>query len=113
MSSLLNRYGNTKTDYIELAVLDESESYEVDITEIHYDPETKEFLLLTASGCSCWEGDYSEERFKSLKALGESMIKEDRQYNPSFVGAKQLLIEAEEAFKKYKNASNNIGKTTN
>lgn len=84
-------YDRKRLDLIELATLDESMQYEVDITEIHYDPKTKEIVLITASGCSCWSGEYEEERFKSLLSLKRSLLKDDRQYTPSYKGAEQLL----------------------
>jgi hypothetical protein len=73
-----------------LAEIDESEPYEVDVTEIYQDAEGK-FILATASGCSCWGGEYDSESFDSLEALGTSMIKDDRQYNPSFRAANELM----------------------
>lgn len=94
-------YDRERKDLVELATLDESADYEVDITEVFYDPATKEFVLLTASGCSCWSGEYDEERFKSLDAVEASLLKEERQYNPSFVGAQGLIKEARAAFNNY------------
>ena len=85
-----------------LAVLDESASYEVDITELHYDPKTKELVLWTASGCSCWDGDFDEERFKSLGAVKKSLLTEEKDFNPSFKGAYHLIEEAREKVKEYK-----------
>lgn len=101
MSNILN-YDRKRNDLVELAILDESADYEVDITEIHYDPKSKEFVLLTASGCSCWDGYYSEERFKSLKSLSESLLKEERQYNPSFKGVEKLVKEAKAKYRNLK-----------
>mgnify|MGYP001582717464 CR=1 FL=1 len=97
MSNILR---NDEKDLIELALIDESADYEVDMTEVHYDPETEELVLLTATGCSCWDGDYNEERFKDLDSLKQSLLQEDRKYNPSFKGAEQLVKEAEVEFKK-------------
>jgi hypothetical protein len=86
---------------IELASLDESADYEVDITEICYDPINNEFVLRTASGCSCWDGDYDEERFATLDEIYKSMKADDRTYNPSLSGADQIYDEAKKAFKDY------------
>lgn len=80
-----------------LAAIDESESYEVDITEIYLDPKTGKFFLATASGCSCWGGEYDVEEFISLDKLGDSIFKSEnpeRHYNPSFKAAEQLLAQA-------------------
>lgn len=103
MSAILN-YDRKREDLIELGILDESADYEVDITEIHYDPIKREFVLLTASGCSCWDGDYSEERFSTPKELLKSLLKEDRKYNPSFKGAKYLIAEAKSTYKELRKA---------
>jgi hypothetical protein len=81
-------------DWTLIAALDESQSYEVDVTEIWKSPDNK-FQLVTATGCSCWGGEYEAEPFDTLESLGESMIKDDRQYNPSFAGAKMLLSQAQ------------------
>jgi hypothetical protein len=89
---------------VQLAEIDESERYEIDTTDICYDPDTKEFVLLTASGCSCWDGEYEEQRFGTFKALEDSLLGngDDRRYNPSLKGAEQLLQEAREAIKLHK-----------
>lgn len=91
-------YDRKRNDLIELASIDESTDYEVDCTEIHYDPKTLELVLLIASGCSCWDGDYDEERFKTLTELKMSLLKDDREYNPSFSGAEKLIKEAERKY---------------
>lgn len=98
MSSILN-YDRERKELVELAVLDESADYEVDITEIHYNPTTKKFHLITASGCSCWSGEYEEEIFSSLLAIKKSLLKTERTYNPSFKGAEELIKEAKAKFK--------------
>jgi len=80
-----------------IAAIDESESYEVDITEIFKVGD--EFVLLTASGCSCWGGEYETRAFESLEEL-ETGIRGDRAdqylYNPSFSGLETLLKMARE-----------------
>ena len=84
----------------ELAFIDESEPYEVDQTGIYVDEsgDTPVFVLLTSSGCSCWDGDYNEEQFESLEALEISLVGDDRTYNPSLNGVRQLLEEARNRF---------------
>ena len=75
-----------------LATVDESESYEVDIAEIWKTPSG--YALLTASGCSCWGGEYETAEFTSLELLAVALLKEDRTYNPSTRGALDLLTDA-------------------
>lgn len=86
-------YDNRRNELRELAFIDESQPYEVDQAGIYVD-EDGTFILLTASGCSCWEGDYNEEQFSSFEALEASLLNEDRTYNPSLSGARELLEEA-------------------
>lgn len=86
-------YDDRAAQLRELAFVDEADSYEVDQTGIYVD-ENGTFVLLTASGCSCWEGDYDEEQFESLDALENALINGDRTYNPSLNGARQLVAEA-------------------
>ncbi len=79
-----------------LAGLDESASYEVDYTEIWRNADGK-FVLATASGCSCWDGDFDTETFDSLDDLAASLLGTERAYgNPSGVNS-QALIEAARA----------------
>lgn len=80
-----------------LSSVDESADYEVDEAHIFYDPEKRMFLLRTASGCSCWDGEYIEEWFASLMDLRASLVRDDRTYNPSLTGAMELLDGAEAA----------------
>lgn len=100
MSAIFYHNQRALSDYEELAVLDESADYEVDVTEIWYDPRAREFLLLTATGCSCWDGEYNEERFKSLDELERSLLKDERTYQPSFRGVETLIEQAKDAFKR-------------
>lgn len=87
-----------------LASIDESEPYEVDEAIIGLDQDGR-FVLLTASGCSCWDGDYDEEVFDSLDALEKALIQGDEDgndkyhYNPSLNGARALVAEAREQIK--------------
>lgn len=81
----------------DVADVDESESYEVDQTQIVYVPSTDKFWLLTASGCSCWDGDWDAEEFDNLDVLFASLIDgraDERQYTPSFKGAQTLREQA-------------------
>lgn len=86
-------FDNRRNELRELAFIDESADWEVDQTSICVDEEGT-FYLLTASGCSCWSGEYEEERFDSFEALEAALLNEDRTYNPSLTGAQQLLKEA-------------------
>jgi hypothetical protein len=93
MSEIIYKFPDT---WELLAELDESADYEVDVTRIYRDGIT--FVLATASGCSCWDGDYSVESFNSLDALKESLgvNGKERDFNPSFKGVEALLKEAQE-----------------
>lgn len=75
-----------------LSTVDESESYETDIAEIW--KTQKGYALLTASGCSCWGGEYDTAEFDSIELLAVALLKEDRTYNPSTRGALDLLTDA-------------------
>ena len=81
-----------------LAEDDRSESYDVDITAIWQTPEGK-FVLGTASGCSCWDGDYDLEEFDTLDTLAASIgpVGDDRRYNPSPATAVDIVAEARKA----------------
>lgn len=85
-----------------LADIDEGESsHEVDQARILLDRTTGEFVLQTASACSCWGGDYDEDRFPTLDALAENLMGEGQpRYNPSLVGAAQLIEGARSALAK-------------
>lgn len=66
---------------------------DVDITELFTDLEGK-FHLLTASGCSCWAGEYEEREFLSLDDFVAHMKSEETDryiYNPSPEAIKELL----------------------
>lgn len=77
---------------VEIAAIDESESYEVDQTSILVDADGT-FILAVASGCSCWEGDWELTRFTTVEELLDDIGpagKGDYSYNPSFAGVKEL-----------------------
>lgn len=82
-----------------LASVDESESYSIDQAAIYLTPEGK-FAFATASGCSCWAGDWNVSDFDSLGEIEALYAKEDisRYYNPTFKGFQSLMSEAREAF---------------
>lgn len=76
-----------------LASVDESEGWDVDISEVW--KKGDKYFLLTASGCSCWGGEYEQQEFNSLGELGNLVLyREGYQYNPSLEGAKKLVAEA-------------------
>jgi hypothetical protein len=85
---------------IELAMVDEADAYEVDEAYIYYHPASGKFFLQTATGCSCWDGEYETEEYDSLLALETALIDGDRTYNPSLNGAKTLLAESKQALSK-------------
>ena len=73
----------------ELAYIDEAHPYEIDQTFVGMDKEGI-FYLVTASGCSCWEGSCCVEKFSSLVELFNSLRETEREYNPSMKGAETL-----------------------
>lgn len=82
-------------DWKFIAGIDESEQYETDVTEIWHDG--RSFHLLTASGCSCWAGDYDDETYPTLDELERQIGldgDEDRMYNPTLKGAQTLMQRA-------------------
>ena len=91
-------YYDIKKELTELAMLDESADYEVDYTFIGLDEKTGKFALVTASGCSCWDGGADVEYFDDLDQMEQSLVTEDRTYNPSLLGAKSVMQEAKETF---------------
>ena len=57
----------------ELAFVDNSEGCEVDKFGIYLDEEDGKFCFISAEGCSCWEGDYDEEKFDTEQIVEEWM----------------------------------------
>ena len=54
-----------------IAEVDESEPYSVDRAEVWLQPDGS-FVLATASGCSCWSGEWDEDMLAAeLTALGD------------------------------------------
>lgn len=91
-----------KDQLIVLAEHDDGGSYEVDITLIGLDKGTNNFVLVTASGCSCWDGSYDEESFDSFEALSKSLLDGDRRYYSSLKCSEALLTEAQQSLKDMK-----------
>ena len=87
-----------KERVIPIAAIDESEYYETDITEVYFDTHSNEFLLISASGCSCWDGDYSETRYTDVESLEKALLDDGNkdQYNPTWKGANELLEQVRE-----------------
>lgn len=91
--------GEVPRDWRLLAELDESESYEVDVSEIYLRPDGR-VVLATATGCSCWGGEYDAEDFATLDELEASIYGEaadERRYTPSFKAGRELVAEARTA----------------
>lgn len=87
-------YDEKRAGLQELAFVDEAGSYEVDEVGIYTDG--GKFYLLSASGCSCWDGDYDEAVFDDFESLKTFLLNEDLpRYNPSLNRAKILIAEAE------------------
>ena len=78
----------------ELAYIDEADDYEVDRCGIYFDPVANDFVVLTASGCSCWDGEAFEAHFPSLLAIEEGLQGRKASYNPSLKGIETLLTGA-------------------
>ncbi len=78
-----------------LSELDKSEAYEIDVMEI-WQSEDGRIQYVSASGCSCWDGEYSTEDFDSIDALVAGLTKEDAAsgYNPTPAGLAELAAEA-------------------
>ena len=96
-------YDDITKELTELAMIDESASYyEVDYTFIGLDEKTGKFALVTASGCSCWDGGADVEYFDDLDQMEQSLVTEDRTYNPSLLGAKSVMQEARETYERIK-----------
>ena len=91
----MSDYNKRISELTELASFDEADSYEVDMGGIYRDEKAGKFLLVTASGCSCWDGDYDEESYDTFDALTAALIGNDeRRYNPSLLAAKEMIAEA-------------------
>lgn len=78
-----------------LAGDDYSQPYEVDVAEIYLD-EKGGFVYAMASGCSCWDGEYTVERYDSLYAMQQALGPKgpDRKYHVSYAREEALVAEA-------------------
>jgi len=81
-------------DLEHLATVDEADRYEVDEAHVYRSKKTGKLLLVTASGCSCWNGDYNEETYDSLDELEYALVHRERDYNPSLSGVDSLMAQA-------------------
>ena len=78
------------------------ESYTTDQTEIHALP-NGHFLLATASGCSCWDGDWYVVQYNSLEYLFKDIGPEgeaDYEYHPNFKAQDNLRSQVKRWLKK-------------
>lgn len=78
-----------------LAADDNGDSWEIDVTEIWID-ETGRLLLVQASGCSCWDGDYTAEGFNTLNEVAHavSILGQARPHHITPAGGEALVNEA-------------------
>ena len=81
-------------DITVLATCDQSEAYEVDETHIGVDDKTAKFVIASASGCSCWDGEYDVEEYDTLADLERALLLSERQYNPSLRSIAEIIQEA-------------------
>lgn len=65
--------------------------YEIDDIEIYQTPDG--YFLRTASGCSCWDGEYDEYTFPNLEQVAVWMFGVDSQWHPSYKRSLELLKE--------------------
>ena len=81
-----------------IASVDESEPYEVDRTEIYFDNADGTFVYASASGCSCWEGEYDYTKYNSLWELEEALGTEEdeRRWHPTLEGVKTLKAQIDD-----------------
>ena len=93
-------FSERKNELVELAYYDDAGSYEVNEGGIFLDPVTHKIVFLSASGCSCWDGDYEEDVFDSLLDVEIALLKGGKngedlfQYHPSLSACKDLIEEA-------------------
>lgn len=86
-------YRQRQNELIELAFIDDSDSYDIDENGIYTDG--VKYYWLSASGCSCWDGDYDEEVFDSFEDLKSHLLNSDSRYRPTILGAQALIEQAE------------------
>lgn len=80
--SYLDYCGNRRL--IELASYDDADSYEVDMGGIYYDKDSEKFVFASASGCSCWDGDWSTYEYNKLGDLAKDLVDGDEDGNDIF-----------------------------
>lgn len=87
-------FDKRKDELVELAFIDQSADWEVDMFGIYFDEKTGKFCYLAASGCSCWDGYYQEEEYNSLEELADALNARSGGYSPSIKGENFLVEEA-------------------
>lgn len=77
---------------VRIAVKYSSEDYSVDIEELWVD-KLGDFIWRYASGCSCWDGDYTEDTLPTIKEFRVQCDKtwEDAVYKFAETGEEQDL----------------------
>lgn len=83
-----------KRELIELSAEDNSEQYSIDENGIYYDPRTELFVWLSASGCSCWDGEYSETTYDTLEELIADMTERESRWQPASSEVSNMAQEA-------------------
>lgn len=60
----------------ELAFIDKSGAYSIDVAGVYMDPKDRRFVLITAVGWSCWDpdSDWDEEKFETLGDLKNALF---------------------------------------
>ena len=95
MYRTINSYGEDHDEYENTVVIvrdSQSEGWDIDVACIWVGPGGKGYSLATASGCSCWDGDYRVEDFDTLPELEQALsLEADRPYNVSPARAAVLL----------------------
>lgn len=81
----------TRVDELEcLAFLDEAEPYTVDQCGVYLDTKSGKFYVLTASGCSCWSGEYDEEEYDTLSEVFAALDDGSFPWHVSIAGSEDL-----------------------
>lgn len=75
-----------------LADVDISEEYAIDQARIYHTG--VEFILATAYGCSCWDGEWCAHRFATLSELYRSALYDEREHCITWAGADELMSQA-------------------
>lgn len=102
--NIMNGWRQRTDELITLSYIDEDDDWGTDRAGIYRDSKTRQFSLITASGCSCWDGDYDEEKFDRWIDLEKYLLKAgDKSTHPSLMGAQQLLNEGWEKWNQIKN----------